>query len=200
MCSKPTLSTRPVTTGSHGDTAYMDTTSMNTPDSAQQSAASALATSGLKSRKVLLPVDERNSSRRAMQWYLDEIYQKNDYVILIHIFKTAILPLFSYGAVADEAWGIGQWQQQFGDAQERALDVVNIYKEVLESKQIPFRIITTPGSAGHVICTIANEHQVNLIVMGSRGVGMITRTVLGSVSDYVLHNANVPVTIVPPRE
>ena len=37
-----------------------------------------------------------------MLGYLDEIYQKNDYVILIHIFKTAILPLFSYGAVADE--------------------------------------------------------------------------------------------------
>ena len=34
--------------------------------------------------------------------YLDEIHQKNDYVILIHIFKTSILPLFSYGAVADE--------------------------------------------------------------------------------------------------
>ena len=37
-----------------------------------------------------------------------------------------------------------------------------------------------------------------MIVMGSRGIGNIRRTILGSVSDYTVHHADVPVTIVPP--
>lgn len=34
--------------------------------------------------------------------------------------------------------------------------------------------------------------------MGSRGLGTIRRTILGSVSDYVVHHANVPVVVCPP--
>ena len=41
----------------------------------------------------------------------------------------------------------------------------------------------------------AEHQQVNMIVMGSRGIGTLRRTILGSISDYVLHHANVPVLI-----
>ena len=34
-----------------------------------------------------------------------------------------------------------------------------------------------------------------MIVMGTRGLGTVRRTILGSVSDYVLHHAHCPVII-----
>lgn len=37
-----------------------------------------------------------------------------------------------------------------------------------------------------------------MIVMGSRGIGTIRRTFLGSVSDYCVHHAHIPVAVVPP--
>ena len=55
-----------------------------------------------------------------------------------------------------------------------------------------------PGHAGHVLCKIAHDENADMIVMGSRGLGNIRRTILGSVSDYTIHHADVPVTIVPP--
>ncbi len=52
-------------------------------------------------------------------------------------------------------------------------------------------------SPGEVICKVASEEaKADLIVMGSRGLGAVSRMLVGSTSDYVLHHANVPVTIV----
>ena len=39
------------------------------------------------------------------------------------------------------------------------------------------------------------EHNVEMIVMGARGLGKIKRAILGSVSDQVIRKAKVPVLI-----
>ena len=49
-----------------------------------------------------------------------------------------------------------------------------------------------PGSA---IVKCAEEVGANLIVMGTRGLGKIRRTLMGSVSDYVVHHAHCPVLV-----
>jgi len=51
---------------------------------------------------------------------------------------------------------------------------------------------------GEVICKLAEDEKAQLIVMGSRGMGALRRTFLGSVSDYCVHHAHIPVVIVPP--
>ena len=55
-----------------------------------------------------------------------------------------------------------------------------------------FRSETQPGGQ---IVTYAIDNLCDLIVMGSRGLGAL-RGILGSVSSYVLRNADVPVLIV----
>jgi nucleotide-binding universal stress UspA family protein len=51
------------------------------------------------------------------------------------------------------------------------------------------------GDPGPLIVAKAKECGASAIVMGSRGQGKIRRTVLGSVSDYILHHSDVPVLI-----
>lgn len=51
------------------------------------------------------------------------------------------------------------------------------------------------GVPGEVICHVAKDEKADLIVTGTRGMGSIRRTFLGSVSDYILHHAHVPVLI-----
>ena len=62
-----------------------------------------------------------------------------------------------------------------------------------------FQLLIGSGKAGEEIVTQAAENHVNLIVMGSRGLNMVRRTFTGSVSDYVLHHAHIPVLVVPPE-
>ena len=59
---------------------------------------------------------------------------------------------------------------------------------------------TIDDSVGHMICKIAKEHSASVIVIGQRGSGVIRRTFLGSVSDYVVHHAHIPTAVVPPEE
>jgi len=53
------------------------------------------------------------------------------------------------------------------------------------------------GSAWHGVAAAALDAGASLIVVGSRGRGAVTATVLGSVSSGLAHNAETPVLIVP---
>ena len=48
---------------------------------------------------------------------------------------------------------------------------------------------------GEAIVAAAVEHKADMIVMGTRGMGTIRRTIMGSVSDYVVHHAPCPVIV-----
>lgn len=63
-----------------------------------------------------------------------------------------------------------------------------------------FKLVKQSGKPGEVICKLAAEEKVSLIVVGSRGKGVVRRTVIGSVSDYIVHHCGTPVCVVPPEE
>ena len=53
----------------------------------------------------------------------------------------------------------------------------------------------TGGGAGEHLVNVSKEQDVDMIVMGARGLGKLSKMILGSVSDYVLRKAKVPVLI-----
>ena len=60
------------------------------------------------------------------------------------------------------------------------------------SGRVVIRFAPSPGEA---IVQLATTECATMIVMGTRGLGFIRRTILGSVSDYVLHHAHCPVAV-----
>src|SRR5687767_3250265 len=58
-------------------------------------------------------------------------------------------------------------------------------------------------TSGPVWCTLrdsAEAHGSPVIVVGARGRGAMSATVLGSVSSALVHNAHMPILVVPPRD
>lgn len=53
---------------------------------------------------------------------------------------------------------------------------------------------------GHAIVEAAVKYDANLIVVGSRGLGVVSRSILGSTSSYVIHHGHVPALVCPPRQ
>jgi len=49
---------------------------------------------------------------------------------------------------------------------------------------------------GAVICQYAEEKDIDLIIIGSRGLTNMQRIILGSVSNYVVQNAKCPVLVI----
>lgn len=56
------------------------------------------------------------------------------------------------------------------------------------------------GSAGVVICALADEIKPDVVVVGSHGRGWFQRLVIGSVSEYVARHCKSPVLIVRPDD
>ncbi len=54
---------------------------------------------------------------------------------------------------------------------------------------------TAYGKPGEAIIATAAEYKADLIVTGTRGMGTIRRTIMGSVSDYLVHHAHCPVVV-----
>ena len=63
--------------------------------------------------------------------------------------------------------------------------------------QLAKKSLLGSGKPGEAICKKAEECGADMIVIGSRGQNAVRRTFVGSVSDYVLHHAHIPITIVP---
>lgn len=57
------------------------------------------------------------------------------------------------------------------------------------------KFVSKEGEAGEAIVAIAEREKANLIVTGTRGMGKLRRTFLGSVSDYVIHHSKCPVLV-----
>jgi nucleotide-binding universal stress UspA family protein len=66
----------------------------------------------------------------------------------------------------------------------------------LRDAGLDFSTDTVEGPAAEAILRVAALENCDLIVMGSRGLGMVQGLLLGSVSYRVLHHATIPVLIV----
>ncbi|MEG3072047.1 MAG: universal stress protein [Peptococcaceae bacterium] len=70
-------------------------------------------------------------------------------------------------------------------------------EEKVKSQGVPVRTLTVRDSPGPAIVDFAEKEKIDLIAMGSRNRGIIEGLILGlgSVSNYVTHNARCPVMI-----
>ena len=69
----------------------------------------------------------------------------------------------------------------------------------MQTKEIKFNA-KRGMKPGQILVNTAVQQKAKMIVVGSRGVGAIRRTLLGTVSDYVIHNVDIPVVIVPVKK
>ncbi|MCF8155866.1 MAG: universal stress protein [Rhodoferax sp.] len=85
------------------------------------------------------------------------------------------------------------------DAEQEAAQasVLEAATKLAKEQGIPLsEPIRAYGNVAHAIVKAAQELQADLIVMGTRGEGTLSRVLLGSVAQKVLHDAMVPVVLV----
>lgn len=65
---------------------------------------------------------------------------------------------------------------------------------------VEIEVIVSRGKPWRVILEVAEQERCDLIIMKTRGSRGLERTVLGSVTDKVLHHTPCPVLVVPMRK
>ncbi|EDO42478.1 predicted protein [Nematostella vectensis] len=158
-----------------------------------------MATSPKERNVVLIPVDGSKNSIRAFDWYKDHYHQENDKVLIVSAYEIPPMQAAKHASV-DFKNQLLEWQILRQKAEDKARSILKVFEQrCLPFKElISYRLLPGGGKAGEVIIGIAKQENVDEIIIGSRGLGKFRRTILGSVSDYVVHHASVPVIVVPP--
>jgi nucleotide-binding universal stress UspA family protein len=79
---------------------------------------------------------------------------------------------------------------------EEATAVLAVAEKVLRKNKIPFKGTYKVGDVAKEICSYAEKNDIELIVMGSHGLGSIKNLVMGSITTKVLALTDIPVLIV----
>ena len=135
--------------------------------------------------KILVPFDGSAHSRHALQVAADLARCTQAALRIIYVYD--MLPVY-----------LGE--PNFDNLLNRVLTEANaIVKEALEQIQaqgVPATGDVLEGPAAEAILRVAEAEKLDLIVIGSRGLGQFEGLLMGSVSDRVLHHAHVPVMVV----
>lgn len=149
-------------------------------------------------RKVLIAVDGSKNSDYALNWYLEKAHHEGDELIGFHVGQQKRLPTFSLKAPFQLP--AEEWKEIMEESIKEVQKVENEFTtkcHSIKGKKFESESNNHPGEA---IVKFAKEKEVDLIIMGTRGLSQLRRTVMGSVSDYVLHHTDKPVAVVPLKE
>ena len=139
----------------------------------------------MKIKKILLPVDGSEHSRKAVSYAGDFAKMIEGEILIIHCHRTFPVAL-----------GEPYFQETLNKILEQADTVVSPCREILENRNVAYSDQIFEGPADQRIVRVALIENIDLIIMGSRGRTDLGGLILGSVTHKVLHTAPCPVLVV----
>lgn len=135
-------------------------------------------------KKILVPLDGSKNSFRGLDEAIS-LAKKNN---------ASITGLFVIQAYPTE---IGVLQTAIGKAlSKQSKNFLSQAQKVCKQNNIDFIDIIDYGDEGAKIVSYAKKNKCDMIIIGSRGIGGIKQLILGSTTNYVLHNSKIPVLVV----
>ena len=152
--------------------------------------------SGLRFQRLLVAVDGSEGSAKASEVAVDLAEKFNAQLYVIHAFRgyPEYMTVFP-SAPSPSGEAIEAYEAY---ARKAALEVVGRTVTMAEKKGVKANPKTseTIGSVVQTITDYAVVEKIDLIVMGTRGMGGFKKMLLGSVSSGVVTHAHCPVLVV----
>lgn len=139
--------------------------------------------------KILLAYDGSKASNKALERTIELAkVTPGSSVYVVHAYD---FPRFFIGeAIAPVPASVNK------DYYDLAVQTTEEVKSRLEAEGLNATVDMVQGPPAEVVLKYAKEQAVDVIVIGSRGLGGIREFVLGSVSHNVVQNARIPVLVV----
>ncbi len=137
---------------------------------------------------ILIPVDESQAAMRAIQYAIATI--KEGLVAEIHVLNVQP-PILTFGEFPVYDFALVEKAQK-----RHAKQVLAVSCKALEEAGLQHSRHTEIGLVAPTIIEYAQQHQCDMIIMGTRGIGAFGNLVLGSTANQVVHQAKIPVTLI----
>ena len=134
---------------------------------------------------ILVAYDGSDHSRRALDTAVEIAQSFHSRLTILHAFDKVPLIL-----------GDDETERFIERAMSKGRDKLAEASLQLHDINVDFTTVIVEGPAAEAILRVAEVERFDLIVMGSRGLGMVQGLLLGSVSYRVLHHATIPVLVV----
>jgi nucleotide-binding universal stress UspA family protein len=139
-------------------------------------------------RKTLIPYDGSESSMRALRYAISmEKENPGGQLYLLHVADPT-----TYFALDEEIFNPNEKERMLEKAERILLGA----KQVLDEAGLSYESEVSIGIPGNDIPAKARAKGCNGIIMGTRGMSSIASFFVGSVAQRVIHNSEIPVTLV----
>ena len=138
--------------------------------------------------KILVPVDGSEYSKKALLKAKEFAVALDGEITILNVIN--VVPPYDYQNNAHKFLEL----EKMASEQSNAL----LEKARMHFVDTPIKVdvVHRRGDPANEIINFADDGNFDLVVMGSRGFGVFKRTLLGSVSDKVVHHTNTSVLIV----
>jgi nucleotide-binding universal stress UspA family protein len=141
---------------------------------------------------ILVGVDGSDHSRRALSWAMREAAEHNVPLTVLAVHQEQARP------ATQIYWNVPTLPEGSLD-QELARTAVRQWVEKVadeDGRPVPEVIVNvTTGDAAEEL--VKASRDADMIVVGSRGLGMWAELLIGSVSSKVVHHAACPIVVIP---
>lgn len=146
--------------------------------------------------KVLIPLDGSELAERAIAYGRQIVDESGQIILLSVIDIPERVPMAFYPAIAPVAVDDSLIK---GRLIPQAEDYLYEQADVLRNAGLSVHVVTIVDDPASAIIRIADEYDVDAIVMSTHGRSGLSRWLFGSVTSKVLSVADVPVFVVPGR-
>jgi len=146
--------------------------------------------------KILVATDGSENAKRAVQVATAIAKQFGSELIVLNVIATVVPPVYSAKGISIAA--ADNYSNYFDEAERTAEKVVNEAVDRAKNENVNARGIhlRTMSSVPESILENASKENVNLIVVGTRGLGDFEKLLLGSVSSAIIAHAHCSVLVV----
>ncbi len=136
-------------------------------------------------KNIVLAVDGSEYSYRALE-YARSLAESYEAILwLVHVFSHT-----------SDLLGYQDFEKLYAKRKSAGQAIIDEAQKLLGSTTFIVHGELLEGSEAEAILTVAENHQADLIVMGTRGFGAVKGLLVGSVSRKVIHLASCPVMVV----
>ena len=147
-------------------------------------------------RVILVPVDFSEHSKRTIAYAVGFAARYNAHIRLLYVFQ---IPDYAVTKYEHRQQGCDELKNQVDRAEEEAWEDLNALEKQLLSKGVNAKAYLRVGYPFEEIVLMANDPEIDLVIIGSHGRTGIKRLLVGSTAERVVEHAPCPVLVVKER-
>lgn len=151
-------------------------------------------------RNILIAVDDSDTSERACQWAIDNLYREGDVLHLFHVIPIPMPQVVGGGLTGEFTYITPDPHEDVSHIEDAKAMINARFVSKAVDAEVPYQIElvrygTGTDAIGEAICKRAEIINAVTVVIASHNKGLMKEIFLGSVTNYVNHHCKQPVLV-----